>query len=67
MTDAWQPIETAPKDGTWVLLYHFHARISDWYWDGDKWNSDVLEWSDDQAELAPTHWMPLPTPPRSAP
>lgn len=59
----WQPIETAPKDGTWVLLYHQYARISDWYWDGQKWHNDVLDWGDDEPSLAPTHWQPLPDPP----
>ncbi len=62
----WQPIETAPKDGTFVLLwwprwqprqptigrFGIHG-IQQW------WAPEVLEWEGD----GPTHWMPLPLPP----
>jgi hypothetical protein len=55
----WQPISTAPKDGTWVLLYSQHdgIRIGNW---------DRIEWADDGdgVALEPTHWMPLPEPPK---
>ena len=68
MTD-WQPIATAPKDGTWVLLGDFKealaeehsygvARFHDGIWqDGyqPKWYWD--------AAFDPTHWKPLPPPP----
>lgn len=60
----WLPIETAPKDGTWVLLYHKYARISDWYFDGVTWTNDHIEWRpDDHRSTNPTHWQPLPAPP----
>ncbi len=64
----WQDISTAPKDGTWVFLYHKHARIGGWYWDGGIWNNEYLEWGVGEAEpeLSPTHWMPLPEPPKDA-
>jgi hypothetical protein len=60
----WQPIETAPKDGTEVLcfvggigmgpmvLYWMHG-----YW-REKANSLGLK-------RPPTHWMPLPAPPNT--
>jgi hypothetical protein len=63
----WQPIETAPKDGTRILI--FGARecyggdyISLAYWD-HWWRGDYDEpvYVDE-----PTHWMPLPPPPQQA-
>ena len=39
----WQPIETAPKDGTWVMLYRPHADFGAWdtivfaRWYEDEW------------------------------
>jgi hypothetical protein len=55
----WQPIETAPKDGTKVLIvdddgvvdvaaYLIGKRYG--YWDTETF-------------CCPTHWMPLPPPP----
>lgn len=59
----WQPIDTAPNDGTHVLVYDGWP-ISAWWDDeergygGQCWrSSSTHEW------LTPTHWMPLPNPP----
>lgn len=61
--DGWQPIETAPKDGTtlWVLdeLYgkpwHYECN-----WNGIEWYHGFgVAWPD----ARPTHWRPLPAPP----
>lgn len=62
MTD-WQPIDTAPRDGTWVLLKggafdRFDAptppiavaRYVDGAW-------AVPNWDCDTDYVAPTHWM----------
>jgi hypothetical protein len=67
----WQPIETAPRDGTTVLLYFPDAgksQIDVGYWIewevGDaNWSN---EWTDAEIDCDPSHWMPLPEPPEAA-
>jgi len=56
MTD-WQPIETAPKDSTSVLLVKRHEQGVAFYRDG-KWRLGGQMYFD-----KPTHWQPLPAPP----
>ncbi len=71
----WMPIETAPKDGTLIVL---GARNGVWlgkylplYGSGYKpenpWSSMLLN-HDHMAEryTRPTHWMPLPPPPTTS-
>lgn len=71
----WQPIETAPRDGTWVLgwlgeteFYRAHPNIIAW----TKHNHvPIYGWvyssgsaGDGEVEACePTHWQPLPPPP----
>ena len=76
ITREWQPIRTAPMDGTQILVFTVHGDIelSSFYWmereiyeavgaglftrrlerSYEGWNSNT-----------PTHWMPLPNPPKS--
>ncbi len=58
----WQPIETAPKDGTLVLLSN--ANDSDWALRCRRWqgSADNGNWRGFDGHEA-THWMPLPAPP----
>jgi hypothetical protein len=59
----WQPIETAPRDGTPVDLWHkVGARIPETWWDAEDccWSCAM-----DDSEF--THWMPMPHPPQPAP
>lgn len=65
MNDNWQPIETAPKDGSQILLYgrvdsdRAFRHIGFW---SERWN----DWLDMTMSFSvPTHWMPLPAPPES--
>jgi hypothetical protein len=62
---AWQPIETAPKDGTHFLTI-YGADDDGTYWIVF-WNDNWLECvsSGFQIDHA-THWQPLPTPPMSS-
>lgn len=63
--DQWQPIETAPKDGTIILVAlhewndpanrHVFEVVS---WAGDCWSSEAYP------IYPPTHWMPLPAAPK---
>lgn len=56
----WQPIETAPKDGTSVLVYEGgHQAVVFWL-------GGSAGWSDgEHVKLSPTHWMPLPPEPEN--
>ena len=52
----WKPINTAPKDGTSILIgsNELGVMVAHWngyYWDDGDWNSEI-DW--------PTHWMPRP-------
>ncbi len=57
----WQPIETAPKDGTRVLLCIDHGEWGDKVWTG-LWGDGWMV-SYGKARTEPTHWMPLPKAP----
>lgn len=63
----WQPIETAPKDGTRILLGRGDRVWLDEWWKGigiSGWASLVAwEQAGGSYSLPPTHWMPLPDPP----
>ncbi len=74
----WQPIKTAPKDGTNIIVGFDFASV--WiihaaWWDNAEWRDeadDVGWWSYTLGSVtqeklegarAPTHWIPLPPPP----
>ena len=69
----WLPIECAPKDGEDILCYVddylIVCRWNEFEDDGTSWCPQVWTqqkgWNDYQNELHyPTHWMPLPKPPK---
>ena len=75
----WQPIETAPKDGSIFVTINAHfpdeievCQYDPTLWDGfnerpdglyEKVTQIVSEWSSNNFHRA-THWMPLPEPPQ---
>lgn len=72
----WQPIETAPKDGTAMLVYgpgllrehNAHCAVVRWQ---TTEHSTIPWWTINDGKFgpydlrgpSPTHWMPLPEPP----
>lgn len=76
----WQPISTAPKDGTPLLLFCADYApaffVGSWgrtdlpeghedYWAGWSWAEEILA-NHCAMEPEPTHWMPLPATPDEA-
>jgi len=75
----WQPIETAPKDGTWILVCggrtedeevtrthavaqwtdDLNGRKTKWHWQFAWYDGGYYGFYEN-----PTHWMPLPEPPK---
>ncbi len=81
----WQPIETAPTDGTEVLVWRQDCGIllarfmcaaefltddelekmdEDDAWQDDWFCADFVSGSRLEGDEVPTHWMPLPEPPK---
>lgn len=59
---AWQPIETAPKDGQEIVM-GFWTGYGQWHqwiglWDKNTRRFRAYHWGG-----PPTHWMPIPEPP----
>lgn len=67
---SWQPIETAPRDGTFVDLWaHFpefgsERRVPNALWMDGEWFLGQFFASQYQHPPRITHWMPLPIPPK---
>jgi hypothetical protein len=65
---SWQPIETAPRDGTDILAFEKVGgkdRILTMRYDrmAETFVTNVHSF----VAFDPTHWMPLPPPPEAAP
>lgn len=65
----WQPIETAPRDGTKIIVFRpifdgtYIPRVGvDWFglYGGEG------TWGRSRKDTPPTHWMPFPAPPLKA-
>lgn len=65
--DAWQPIETAPRDGT-RILGTCEGAVFEMLWMPCYSNNEIPGWTDNFEHLneyEPTHWMPLPPSPKA--
>jgi len=69
--EGWQPIGTAPKDGTRILVWVRDGSRGGWYevacwWEvppsDGAWVSPVDDWVENTLAHI-THWMPLSPPP----
>jgi hypothetical protein len=69
----WQPIGTAPKDGTPILVWgkctgeirgeyrYQSAVVAEWSDLGEEWQMDTDTYG---VSVDATHWMPIPEPPK---
>jgi hypothetical protein len=67
----WQPIETAPMDGEWMLLAGESGYVHRPYFaTAGRWDAYKQRWEGTESNplsdygIVPTHWMPLPAPPK---
>lgn len=71
---SWQPIKTAPRDGTPILVCDARTGSMRWaVWAARdiigppfplNWRDGTIEARGEIVGVVPTHWMPLPEPPR---
>ncbi len=73
----WQPIETAPKDGSWFVIWT-HGEPEVGRYNPTMWTDykpvggglfraeekEIYQWDGFNNFDAATHWMPLPEPPK---
>ena len=67
----WQPIETAPKDGTPILGWAPDSELANpvhyaviWWFQWTELGGWVREGDEYDIAADPTHWMPLPDAPK---
>ena len=70
MTDDWQTIDTAPKDGRPVILFSPHAEDINCkggvIWISGGWGKAAINpdsWRGESSHGAPTFWQPMMAPP----
>ncbi len=70
----WQPIETAPRDGSEIIAFgikrgDYGYTSDEETWTGVRWSNESKCWLETKPAtrysngFKPTHWMPLPPPP----
>ena len=67
----WQPIETAPRDGTLILVctrgYQRIRSMMTTFWSeasAKRFGAKFGWYHEGDGAITPTHWMPLPAPPK---
>lgn len=63
----WQKIETAPKNGKFLAVWHGYKYVLVTHWNEHHKCWQIEPFSDtgmDETIDWPTHWMPLPRPPK---
>jgi hypothetical protein len=61
----WQPIETAPKDGTDIIVYRPNFDSNYIPIVGvDYWSKRLNCWGKSRADTPPVKWQPMPKPPK---
>lgn len=55
----WMPIETAPKDGTVILIMKDNTKIASACW-SETLNDGSWSFTATFQTMKPTHWQPLP-------
>lgn len=70
--NTWQPIESAPRDGTRILVWDGYTQFVAWWGERSLWSRQADAWvygecGGEYNSLPevdqPTHWMPLPEEP----
>lgn len=60
LSQVWQPIETAPKDGTPILVKYNYAQREKYITEA-WWNEHTKSWHGNMlVSIRATNWMPLP-------
>lgn len=63
---SWQPIETAPKDGTaFLAIVEQFSYVCIWHRHRQCWTDGGPAYMTIPADEQPTHWQPLPPPPET--
>lgn len=66
----WATIDTAPRDGTKLILWATYSPAQEPFAVMGRFSDSGLGWvSDDlsgqgSVQLDPTHWLPIPSPPK---
>lgn len=67
LRESWRPMDTAPRDGSEILIYDpregYGVNQAKW----DEWAAAWVEVIEEHGRFEPSRWMPLPAPPADNP